>query len=184
MQGGMYGDMRQISARQITDLDLPGYAIGGLSVGEPKELMYEILDGCIDLLPESKPRYLMGVGTPDALLESVALGLDMFDCVLPTREARHGRAMTKDGSVNLRNSKYTEDFTSLDEGCGCYCCENFTKAYLRHLVMNKEILGATLISIHNLTFLTDLMAGARETIEAGNGAFARYKREVLTRYYG
>jgi queuine tRNA-ribosyltransferase len=183
MQGGMYGDLRRVSAEQITELDLPGYAIGGLSVGEPKELMYEILNGCADLLPEDKPRYLMGVGSPDALLESVALGIDMFDCVLPTREARHGRAMTRDGSVNLRNSKYTEAFSPLDEGCGCYCCKNFTKAYLRHLVMAKEILGATLISIHNLAFLTDLMAGARVAIEAGNGAFEIYKREVLSRYY-
>ena len=183
MQGGMYGDLRRISAEQITELDLPGYAIGGLSVGEPKELMYEILDGCINLLPEDKPRYLMGVGTPDALLEGVALGIDMFDCVLPTREARHGKAMTRDGSVNLRNSKYTEDFSPIDEECGCYCCKNFSKAYLRHLVMAKEILGATLLSIHNLTFLTGLMAGARDAIEAGSGAFEVYKQEMLNRYY-
>jgi len=183
MQGGMYPDLRQLSAAQITELDLPGYAIGGLSVGEPKELMYEILDGCTDLLPENKPRYLMGVGSPDALLEGVAMGVDMFDCVLPTREARHGKAMTKDGSINLRNAKYTEDFAPLDESCGCYCCKNFSKAYLRHLVMAKEILGATLLSIHNLTFLTELMAGAREAIETGGGALDVYKREVLARYY-
>ena len=183
MQGGMYPDLRQLSAAQITELDLPGYAIGGLSVGEPKELMYEILDGCTDLLPENKPRYLMGVGSPDALLEGVAMGVDMFDCVLPTREARHGKAMTKDGSINLRNAKYTEDFAPLDESCGCYCCKNFSKAYLRHLVMAKEILGATLLSIHNLTFLTELMAGAREAIETGGGAFDAYKIEVLSHYY-
>ena len=183
MQGGMYGDLRRISAEQISELDLPGYAIGGLSVGEPKDLMYEILDGCTDFLPQDKPRYLMGVGSPDALLEGAALGIDMFDCVLPTREARHGKAMTKDGSLNLRNAKYTEDFAPLDEGCGCYCCRNFSKAYLRHLVMAKEILGATLLSIHNLAFLTGLMAGARAAIEAGSGAFEAYKREALSRYY-
>ena len=183
MQGGMYPDLRRKSAEQIVPLDLPGYAIGGLSVGEPKEIMFEILDSCTDLLPAEKPRYLMGVGSPDALLEGVALGVDMFDCVLPTREARHGRAMTRDGSVNLRNAKYTEDFSTLDEGCSCYCCRNFTKSYLRHLVMSKEILGATLISIHNLTFLTDLMQGARDAIESGNGAFSAYKSETLARYY-
>jgi queuine tRNA-ribosyltransferase len=184
MQGGMYADLRRLSAEQIVELELPGYAIGGLSVGEPKDLMYEILDGCAEVLPAGKPRYLMGVGSPDALLEGMALGVDMFDCVLPTREARHGRAMTRKGSVNLRNSKYTEDFTQLDESCACYCCRNFSKSYLRHLIMSKEILGATLISIHNLTFLTDLMEGTREAIEAGGGAFAEYKKEALSGYYG
>ena len=183
MQGGMYGDLRRLSAEQVTELDLPGYAIGGLSVGEPKELMYEVLDGCAELLPADKPRYLMGVGSPDALLAGTALGVDMFDCVLPTREARHGRAMTRDGSVNLRNAKYTEDFTTLDAECHCYCCENFTRSYLRHLVMSKEILASTLISIHNLAFLTDLMAGARKAIETGGGAYEEYKRDTLARYY-
>jgi len=184
MQGGMFSDLRRKSAEQITEFDLPGYAIGGLSVGEPKELMYEIIDNCAELLPADRPRYLMGVGSPDALLEGTALGVDMFDCVLPTREARHGRAMTRDGSVNLRNTKYTEDFTPLDPECGCYCCKNFTKSYLRHLVMSKEILAATLISIHNLTFLTDLMAGARDSLDNGGGAFSEYKTKTLTRYYG
>ena len=184
MQGGLYADLRRRSAEQITELDLPGYAIGGLSVGEPKEIMYETLDGCAELLPEDKPRYLMGVGSPDALLEGTALGVDMFDCVLPTREARHGRAMTRDGSVNLRNAAYAEDFSPLDPECGCYCCRTFTRSYLRHLVMAKEMLAATLISIHNLTFLTDLMAGARAAIERGDGGFADYKKETLGRYYG
>ncbi|MCL2111896.1 MAG: tRNA guanosine(34) transglycosylase Tgt [Clostridiales bacterium] len=183
MQGGMFNDLRRQSAEQIVALDLPGYAIGGLSVGEPKELMYEVLDGCVDFLPTDKPRYLMGVGTPDALLESVALGVDMFDCVLPTREARHGRAMTRDGSVNLRNAAYAEDFAPLDAECSCYCCKNFTRSYLRHLVMAKEMLGATLISLHNLKFLVDLMGGARAAIEAGGGAFAAYKAATLARYY-
>ena len=184
MQGGMFKDLRRQSAEQTAEADLPGYGIGGLSVGEPKELMYEILDDCMECLPAEKPRYLMGVGSPDALLEGMALGVDMFDCVTPTREARHGRAMTRDGSVNLRNARYSEDFTPLDTACSCYCCRNFTKSYLRHLVMSKEILGATLISIHNLTFLMDLMAGARSAIEAGGGAFADYKAGTLARYYG
>jgi len=184
MQGGMHIDLRKQSAEQIVGLDLCGYGIGGLSVGEPKELMYEILDGCVDILPADKPRYLMGVGSPDALLEGAALGVDMFDCVLPTREARHGRAMTRGGSVNLRNAKYAEDFAPLDESCSCYCCRNFTRSYLRHLVMAKEILGATLVSIHNLAFLTDLMAGARAAIEEGGGAFALYKKNMLALYYG
>ena len=184
MQGGMYEDLRRQSAEQVVELDLPGYAIGGLSVGEPKEVMFEILDRCTELLPADKPRYLMGVGSPDALLEGAALGVDMFDCVLPTREARHGRAMTRDGSVNLRNAKYAEDFAQLDAECGCYCCKTFTRSYLRHLVMAKEILASTLISIHNLTFLSDLMAGARAAIEEGGGAFAEYKAYTLARYYG
>jgi len=183
MQGGMFKDLRRQSAEQIIELDLPGYAIGGLSVGEPKDLMYEILDDCAELLPADKPRYLMGVGSPDALLEGVALGIDMFDCVLPTREARHGRAMTRDGSVNLRNAMYMEDFSPLDLECDCYCCGNFTKSYLRHLVMSKEILAATLISIHNLAFLTDLMTGARAAIETGGNAFSEYKTKTLARYY-
>ena len=183
VQGGMFKDIRRQSAEQTTAFDLPGYAIGGLSVGEPKALMYEILDDCLWLLPENKPRYLMGVGSPDVLLEGISLGVDMFDCVLPTREARHGRAMTRDGKINLRNAKNTEDFSPLDAECRCYCCRNFSRSYLRHLLVSKEILGATLISIHNLTFLMDLMAGAREAIETGGGAFAAYKSLTLARYY-
>ncbi|MDR1815530.1 MAG: tRNA guanosine(34) transglycosylase Tgt [Clostridiales Family XIII bacterium] len=180
-QGGMFKDLRRLSSEQIAAFDLPGYAIGGLSVGEPKEVLFDVLDDCADMLPKEKPRYLMGVGTPDILLEGVARGVDMFDCVLPTREARHGRAMTRDGSVNLRNAKYAEDFAPLDEACGCETCRHYSKAYLRHLIQSKEMLGATLLSIHNLHFLTDLMAGARAAIEAG--AFERFKRDALDRYY-
>ncbi|MDR0875024.1 MAG: tRNA guanosine(34) transglycosylase Tgt [Clostridiales Family XIII bacterium] len=181
MQGGMFKDLRRQSAEQITALDLPGYAIGGLSVGEPKDLMYEILDDCTEYLPPDRPRYLMGVGSPDALLEGIERGVDMFDCVMPTREARHGRAMTRGGSVNLRNAAYTEDFGPLDYSCDCYTCRNFSRAYLRHLVMAKEILGATLISIHNLTFLTHLMERARKAIE--ENTYASYKKEAMERYY-
>ncbi|MDR3305896.1 MAG: tRNA guanosine(34) transglycosylase Tgt [Clostridiales Family XIII bacterium] len=181
MQGGMYGDLRAESAAQIAALDLPGYAIGGLSVGEPKDVMYGILDDCADLLPQEKPRYLMGVGSPDALFEAVARGVDMFDCVLPTREARHGRAATSLGSVNLRNAAYAEDFSALDPACDCYTCRHYSRSYLRHLIMSKEILGATLVSIHNLAFLCGLMAKMRAAIE--EGAFEVLKREFFARYY-
>ncbi|GHU62522.1 queuine tRNA-ribosyltransferase [Clostridia bacterium] len=181
IQGGMFADLRRQSAEQITALDLPGYGIGGLSVGEPKEIMYEVLDSCTEYLPQNRPRYLMGVGSPDALLEGVARGVDMFDCVLPTREARHGRAMTRDGSVNLRNAACTEDFGPLDPTCDCYTCRNFSRSYLRHLVMSKEILGATLISIHNLAFLTGLMAEARGAID--ENTYASFKSETMRRYY-
>ncbi|MDR1795952.1 MAG: tRNA guanosine(34) transglycosylase Tgt [Clostridiales Family XIII bacterium] len=180
-QGGMHEDLRRLSTDQITQFDLPGYSIGGLSVGEPKDVMMGTLAACADMLPKGKPRYLMGVGTPDILLEGAAMGVDMFDCVLPTREARHGRAMTRGGSVNLRNAKYAEDFSPLDEACGCETCKCYSKAYLRHLIQSKEILGATLLSIHNLTFLADLMRGARDALEEGR--FQAYKKDALARYY-
>lgn len=164
VQGGMYKDLREQSAREITAIDLPGYAIGGLSVGEPKEMMYEVLDYTVPLLPEDKPRYLMGVGSPDDLLEGVLRGIDMFDCVLPTRIARNGTAMTSQGKVVVRNASYAEDFTSLDPECDCYTCRNYTKAYLRHLIKCNEILGARLLTIHNLHFLLKLMENVREAI--------------------
>jgi queuine tRNA-ribosyltransferase len=182
MQGGLYRDLREKSARQITAVDLPGYAIGGLSVGEPKETMFEALEYCADLLPEGKPRYLMGVGSPDAILEGIYRGVDMFDCVLPTREARHGRAMTSAGPVNVRNSKYTNDFTPLDAACDCYTCRNYTKSYLRHLIKAGEMLGSTLLSIHNIRFLTDLAKNAGAAIEAGG--FKDFRTEFLSTYYG
>lgn len=164
VQGGMYKELREQSAREITAIDLPGYAIGGLSVGEPKEMMYEVLDYTVPLLPEDKPRYLMGVGSPDDLLEGVLRGIDMFDCVLPTRIARNGTAMTSQGKVVVRNASYAEDFTSLDPECDCYTCRNYTKAYLRHLIKCNEILGARLLTIHNLHFLLKLMENVREAI--------------------
>jgi queuine tRNA-ribosyltransferase len=164
MQGGMYADLRRESAADITDLDLPGYAIGGLSVGEPKPLMYEILDMCVDLLPEDKPRYLMGVGSPDAIFEAVERGVDMFDCVLPTREARHGSVMTSVGDVNIKNAKYERDFGPLDPNCDCYTCRNYSRAYLRHLFKAGEILSHMLLSIHNLRFLQKLTKDIRTSI--------------------
>lgn len=164
VQGGMYRDLREQSARELVALDLPGYSIGGLSVGEPKPLMYEVLDYTVPLLPTQKPRYLMGVGSPDALIEGVIRGVDMFDCVLPTRTARMGTAMTTTGNISIKRAEYHKDFSPLDSDCGCYTCRNYTRAYLRHLYKENEILSARLLSFHNLYFLTHLMANIRRAI--------------------
>ena len=180
MQGGMYKDLRKQSAEEIVELDLPGYAIGGLSVGEPKEIMYEVMDDCVDYLPADKPRYLMGVGSPDCLFEGVERGIDMFDCVLPTRIARHGMAMTSQGRVNIKNAKYERDFTPLDPNCDCYTCRNYSKAYLRHLFKSDEILSSMLMTTHNLHFLVNTMAGIRKAIEEDR--FLEYKKEFYDSY--
>ena len=180
MQGGMYKDLRKQSAEEIVELDLPGYAIGGLSVGEPKEIMYEVMDDCVDYLPADKPRYLMGVGSPDCLFEGVERGIDMFDCVLPTRIARHGMAMTSLGRVNIKNAKYARDFTPLDPNCDCYTCRNYSKAYLRHLFKSDEILSSMLMTTHNLHFLVNTMAGIRKAIEEDR--FLEYKKEFYDSY--
>lgn len=182
VQGGMYKELREQSAKEITAIDLPGYAIGGLSVGEPKDMMYEVLDYTVPLLPEDKPRYLMGVGSPDDLLEGVLRGIDMFDCVLPTRIARNGTAMTSQGKVVVRNASYAEDFTSLDPECDCYTCKNYTKAYLRHLIKCNEILGARLLTIHNLHFLLKTMENVREAIKEDR--LLDYKKDFFEKYYG
>ncbi len=180
MQGGMYKDLRKESAKQIVELDLPGYAIGGLSVGEPKEIMYDIMDECVDYLPADKPRYLMGVGSPDCLFEGVERGIDMFDCVLPTRIARHGMAMTSHGRVNIKNAKFERDFTPLDPECDCYTCRNYSKAYLRHLFKADEILSSMLMTNHNLHFLVKTMEGIRQSIEEDR--FLEYKKEFYDKY--
>lgn len=164
VQGGMYKELRYESAMQLQEIDFPGYSIGGLSVGEPKGMMREILSHTTQFLPKDKPRYLMGVGTPDDLIDGVILGVDMFDCVLPTRIARNGTAMTSRGRLVVRNATYMEDFSKLDENCDCYTCRNYSRAYLRHLVKTDEILGARLISYHNLYFLLNLMKKIREAI--------------------
>ncbi len=165
MQGGMYKDLRKESADQVVEMDLPGYSIGGLSVGEPKELMYDIMDDCVDRLPENKPRYLMGVGSPDCLVEGVARGIDMFDCVIPTRIARNGMAYTSFGKVSIKNKQYERDFTPLDPKCDCYTCRNYSRAYLRHLFKSNEILSSILLSHHNIYYLIHLMKEIREAIE-------------------
>ncbi|ERT63323.1 tRNA guanosine(34) transglycosylase Tgt [Peptoniphilus sp. BV3AC2] len=180
VQGGMYKDLRKKSAENLVAMDFPGYAVGGLSVGEPKDIMVDILDYTTDFLPEDKPRYLMGVGTPDYLFEAVEHGIDMADCVLPTRIARNGTAMTSVGRVIAKNGKYKEDFTSLDENCDCYTCKNYTKAYIRHLFNVNEILAYRLLSIHNIYFLTKLMENIRNAILEDR--FLEYKKEFYESY--
>ena len=164
VQGGMHLDLRRQSAEHLTSLDFPGYAIGGLSVGEPKSVMYEMLDHTVPLLPADKPRYLMGVGSPDALIEGSMRGVDMFDCVLPTRIARNGTVMTSRGRLVVRNAQYTRDFRPLDPECGCYACRNYSRAYIRHLIKADEMFGLRLTTIHNLHFLVHLMERIREAI--------------------
>jgi len=180
MQGGMYKDLRKKSAEEIVELDLPGYAIGGLSVGEPKELMLDILDDCVDWLPADKARYLMGVGTVDYIFEGVERGIDMFDCVEPTRIARHGRVNTRAGKLNIKNESFKRDFRPLDEQCSCYACRNYSRAYVSHLFRAKEMLAATLISIHNIQFLQDMMKGIREAIKEDR--FLEYKKTFYDNY--
>jgi len=173
IQGGVFADLRQQSAQFITSLNLPGYAIGGLSVGESKEEMNAMLEVVDPLLPDDKPRYLMGVGSPEDLVNGVLRGVDIFDCVLPTRLARHNAAMTLRGRLNLVNACYARDFSPIDKTCTCYTCQNFSRAYVRHLIIAKEMLSATLLSIHNLHTLVDLAHQMRQAILAGNlDAFA------------
>ena len=168
IQGGFYEDLREKSAKDLIELDLPGYAIGGISVGEPKDEFIKMLKFTTPLMPENKPRYLMGVGTPDYLIEAAMAGIDMCDCVLPTRIARNGTSLTSHGKVVVRNATYAEDFTPLDPECDCYTCRNYTRAYIRHLVKCNEILGVRLLSIHNIKFLTNLMERVRIEIENDN----------------
>lgn len=164
VQGSTYKDLRIESARRTVEVELPGYAVGGLSVGEPKDIMNEVLEYTVPELPKDKPRYLMGVGSPDALIDGAIRGIDMFDCVLPTRIARNGTVMTSKGKLVVRNAEYAEDFLPMDEECDCYACKNFSRAYIRHLIKAGEILGGRLTSIHNLRFLQNLMADIRKAI--------------------
>lgn len=180
IQGGFYKDLRRQSAKELIELDFPGYAIGGISVGEPKKEFLEILRFTSPLMPENKPRYLMGVGTPDYLIEAALSGIDMCDCVLPTRLARHGTALTSKGKVVIRNNNYSRDWGKLDDECDCYTCKNYTRAYLRHLVKTNEILGMRLISLHNLRFLTKLMERVR--IEIENDNLIKFREEFYKKY--
>ncbi len=182
VQGGMYKDLRKMSAEQLVDMDFPGYSVGGLSVGEPKDLMNDILEYTVPFLPKDKPRYLMGVGSPDALIDGVIRGIDMFDCVLPTRIARNGTCMTSNGKVVIKQARYEKDFTPLDENCTCYTCQNYTKAYLRHLFKAGEILSSRLLTIHNLHFLINLMADVRQAIMEDR--LLDFRKEFFYRYYG
>jgi len=165
VQGGMYDDLRQISAKGLSELDFHGYAIGGLSVGEPKDLREQVLKTTTPLLPADKPRYLMGVGKPEDILEAVLLGIDMFDCVMPTRNARNGYLFTWDGVVKIRNAKHEHDTSPLDQDCGCYTCQNYSRSYLRHLDKCGEMLGSRLNTIHNLYFYQEFMQRIRTAIE-------------------
>ncbi|HBE79814.1 MAG TPA: tRNA guanosine(34) transglycosylase Tgt [Firmicutes bacterium] len=183
VQGVTYRDLRQESAANLASLGFPGYAIGGLSVGEPKPLMYETLEYTVPLLPLDKPRYLMGVGSPDALWEGVERGIDMFDCVFPTRIARHGTALTSKGRVLIRDAQYARDYAPLDPNCGCYTCKSgYSRAYLRHLFKAGEFLGGYLITYHNLFFLKRVMDEIKEGLRSDT--FAERKREFFRQYNG
>jgi queuine tRNA-ribosyltransferase len=182
VQGSTYPELRKLSARQLVDLDFPGYAIGGLSVGEPKDKMLSTLEAVEPELPAEKPRYLMGVGTPEELWEGVERGIDMFDCVMPTRIARNGTLFTSRGRVVLKNARYREDFGKPDPECDCYTCSNYTIAYLRHLSATGELFGLRLNSLHNLAYMLRLCSQMRKAIE--NGTFSQKKREFYAAYAG
>lgn len=180
VQGGEFKDLRKYSAEKTVEMDFDGYSIGGTSVGEDKKTMYEMIDNCINYLPENKLRYLMGVGEPVDLLEGVMRGVDLFDCVLPTRIARHANAFTRTGKINLKNAKFKEDFTPIETSCDCYACKNYTKAYIRHLITVDETFGQRLLSIHNIRFLTKMMEEIRLAIKEDR--FLEYKNEFLEKY--
>ena len=180
VQGSVYPDLRKQCAEALTVMDFPGYAIGGVSVGEGLELLKQVVDCTEPFLPAHKPRYLMGVGLPEDILESIERGMDMFDCVIPTRYARSATLFTRRGRIRLTSRRYRRDFYPVDAGCTCYCCANFSRAYLHHLFNANEILSATLSAIHNVRFYLDLVAGARAAIEAGD--FAPWKLQFLGEY--
>jgi len=180
VQGGMERDLREHAALAMTELDFPGYAVGGLSVGEPKPLMHDMLEVTTPLLPKDKPRYLMGVGAPDDLFEGVLRGIDMFDCVLPTRIARNGTVFTAQGKAVLRNAQYAKDYLPLDEECDCYVCQHYSRAYIRHLLKAEETFGIRLTSYHNVAFLITLMTRIRAAIE--NGTLLAFRQHFYERY--
>ncbi|WP_010288111.1 tRNA guanosine(34) transglycosylase Tgt [Kurthia massiliensis] len=180
IQGGEYEELRKQSARDLVAMDFPGYAIGGLSVGEPKDIMNRMLEYTTPLMPADKPRYLMGVGSPDSLIDGSIRGIDMFDCVLPTRIARNGTCMTSQGRVVVKNAKYAEDFTPIDPECDCYACKNYTKAYIRHLIKADETFGIRLTSTHNLHFLQNLMRQIRQAIREDR--LGDFREEFFEKY--
>src|SRR6056297_439386 len=180
IQGGVYPELRKQSVEETTKLDFPGYSIGGLSVGEPKDEMYKMLEHTTPLMPKDKPRYLMGVGTPEDLIEGIYHGIDMFDCVMPTRIARHGQVFTSKGRMTVRNATYKDDFTPLDDKCDCHVCQNYSRGYIRHLIKRNEILGVRLTSYHNLYFMLKLSEKIREAISNDN--FINFREEFYNRY--
>ena len=182
VQGGNYEDLRRMCAEELVKMDFDGYSVGGTSVGEDKPTMYQMVEYATKYLPDDKIRYLMGVGDPIDLIENVIRGIDIFDCVAPTRLARHGHAYMRYGKINLKNAKYKEDFSKLSEDCDCYTCKYYTKSYIRHLIVANETLGARLLSIHNIRFLTHLMERIRESIK--NDTLLELKEEFIKDYYG
>ncbi len=180
VQGGEFKDLRNYSAKETVKMNFDGYSIGGTSVGECKKVMYEMIDNAIEYLPKDKIRYLMGVGDPLDILEGVERGVDIFDCVLPTRLARHGNVLTRNGRINIKNACYKEDFTPLEENCDCYACKNYTKAYINHLIKVGETFGQRLLSIHNIRFLVKEVEEIREAIKNDN--FEEYKKDFIEKY--
>ena len=180
IQGGVYPELRKRSVEEMKKFDFPGYSIGGLSVGEPKEEMYKMLDYTTPIMPRNKPRYLMGVGTPEDLVEGIYHGIDMFDCVMPTRIARHGQVFTSKGRMTVRNAQYKDDFTPLDEECDCHVCQNYSRGYIRHLIKRNEILGVRLTTYHNLYFMLDLAERIREALRNDN--FIEFREEFYHNY--
>ncbi len=182
IQGGFYRDLRARSARNLVDMEFDGYAIGGLSVGEPKSLMWEMVDGIIDILPHDKPRYLMGLGFPEDIVEGVKRGIDMFDCIIPTRVARNGGLFTWDGKINIKNAKYQKDTKPIDENCGCYTCRTYSRAYLRHLIVSHELTSFYLNTLHNIYFYNELLKTIRNVIR--NNTFDRFYNEFKLKWEG
>jgi queuine tRNA-ribosyltransferase len=182
VQGGMHADLRMASAAAMTDMGFPGYAVGGLSVGEPKALLYEMGEVSLSALPDASPRYVMGVGTPEDLVTLVALGADMFDCVMPTRNARNGQLFTRFGTINIANACHRLDPNPIEADCGCYTCRNYSRAYLRHLYLSKELLAYRLHTIHNIYYYTHLMAAMREAVLAGE--FSAFRRRFSRDWHG
>lgn len=182
VQGGEFTDLREYSAKETVKMNFDGYSIGGTSVGEDKTTMYKMVEDAIRHLPSDKPRYLMGVGDPIDIIEGVMRGVDMFDCVLPTRLARHGNAFTRSGKINIKNQKFKDDFTPVETDCDCYACKHYTKAYIRHLIISDETFGARLLSIHNIRFLIRLVEELREAIK--NKSLVDYRESFLKQYLG
>jgi len=182
VQGATYEDLRRQSAEELIQISLDGYALGGLSVGEPDDLMYNILLHTIGFLPKDKPRYLMGVGTPDQIVKAIAEGVDMFDCCIPTRYGRNGTAFTDNGRLVIRNAQYTHDFAPIDKNCRCFVCQNHTRAYIRHLFNTHEILGLNLVSLHNIHYYLDLIRRVRQAIKEDK--FAQFSKDFLAKYNG
>jgi len=175
IQGGMYDDLRKDCSKRMLELNFDGYSIGGLSIGEPKELTFELMEKTVNEIPKEKARYFMGLGDPEGIIKAVSLGVDMFDCVLATRIARNGVAITYEGKLNIKNFKYKMDFNPLIHDCNCYCCKNYSRAYIRHLYISNEILASRLLTTHNLHFMINLMKDIRRGIK--DGTFSEIKRK-------